>query len=266
MDGLATGAHGVAPPGLGHNRKVSLMGPKSASAESGHTGVLFYEFMRFLNQILRPNSYFEIGTQAGGTLAKFTCDALCVDPEFKVQSNVISGRKRTFFFQMPSDEFFADNDLRTYFPRGVDLAFLDGMHRFEFLLRDFLHTEKCCHARSIILLHDCLPTNGRMAQRVEPENEGWTGDVWKVLPILQKYRPDLRIFVLDCPPSGLVVCTGLKQDSRTLEEQYLNIVDEYFPMTLEEFGVDRLWNLYPTLKSAELIDTPADLSAIMTVV
>ena len=80
--------------------------------------------------------------------------------------DVIGTKQRAFFFQMTSDAFFADHDLALFFPRGVDLAFIDGMHRFEFLLRDFINTERRCHARSIVLLHDCLPRNCRMAERV----------------------------------------------------------------------------------------------------
>ncbi len=32
----------------------------------------------------------------------------------------------------------------------------------------------------------------------------WTGDVWKLIPILQRYRPDLQLTLFDAPPSGLV--------------------------------------------------------------
>ena len=48
----------------------------------------------------------------------------------------------------------------------------------------------------------------------------WAGDTWKALWILQRYRPDLRIFAFDAPPSGLVVVTGLDPPSTLLRQRY----------------------------------------------
>ena len=56
--------------------------------------------------------------------------------------------------------------MRDFFPKGPDIAFLDGMHRAEYLLRDFMNTERFSHERTLILLHDCLPVNARMADGV----------------------------------------------------------------------------------------------------
>jgi hypothetical protein len=83
----------------------------------------------------------------------------------------------------------------------VDVAFLDGMHLFEYLLRDFIHTERVCDRNSVILLDDCLPVNIEMTDgerrpdlRKDAELASWwTGDVWKVVEILRELRPDLRI-------------------------------------------------------------------------
>ena len=41
--------------------------------------------------------------------------------------------------------------------KTLDLAFIDGMHHFEFALRDFINVEKYCSADSIILIHDVYP-------------------------------------------------------------------------------------------------------------
>jgi len=95
------------------------------------------DLLRFLSQRLRPSSYLEVGTQSGDSVAVIECDAICVNPDFVISQNIIKTRRRTFLFQMMSDDFFADYDLRVLFPRGVDMTFLDGLHRVEFLLRDF---------------------------------------------------------------------------------------------------------------------------------
>ncbi|NJM91841.1 MAG: hypothetical protein HC861_03555, partial [Rhodospirillaceae bacterium] len=48
----------------------------------------------------------------------------------------------------------------------------------------------------------------------------WAGDTWKALWILQRHRPDLRIFAFDAPPSGLVVVTQLDPASTRLKQVY----------------------------------------------
>ena len=147
-----------------------------------------------------------------------------------------------FFFQMPSDTFFASENVRELLGRPVDMAFLDGLHRFEFLLRDLIGTEAGCHPRSLILLHDCVPLNPRMALRQwlpggpsETETAPfWTGDVWKLLPIVKKHRPDLRLHVLDCPPTGLVAITRVDPASRILADRYYEIIDEHAATVMDE--------------------------------
>lgn len=237
-----------------------------------HLGVDYFTFLEFLNKHLAPRSYLEIGTSTGWSLERVTCDALCIDPVFNVTGNTPGPRKRTMMFQMGSDEFFADYRVRDYFPAGFDLAFLDGMHRFEFLLRDFINAERSGHSRSLILMHDCLPMNIRMADRrqfVVPEEDPatrdcWTGDVWRILPILQKYRPDLRVRLLDCPPTGLVAISGLNPASDILGRNYHAIVDEFSAVTLEMTGLDAVWNAFPSIGSRSIMTEEA-LTAVFSV-
>lgn len=229
--------------------------------------------MAGLGQALSPRSYIEIGTNTGLSLKAFNCDALCIDPIFQIEHDIFQKRRRLFCFQMTSDEFFQQHSIRHYLSGGPDIAFLDGMHRFEYLLRDFINTERECHDRSIILLHDCLPTNERMAERVPrideaeaPETRGfWTGDVWRMLLILRKYRPDLRLLVLDCPPTGLVACTRLDPGSEILSRNYYTIVDEFAQLELERYGLDQLWNEFRPTSSLGLVDPPHNLTALLTV-
>ena len=183
--------------------------------ESDHTtatfrlsGVFYIDFLNALQTHLTPRSYLEVGTATGASLAVAGRDAIAVDPRFRLEGSATGNRRRTFLFQMTSDDFFATENAAALLGWPVDMAFLGGMHWFEYLLRDFIGAEAACHPRSLILLHDCLPSNTRMALRqFEPgdSSEGdtagwWTGDVWKLLSILREYRPDLRLHVLDCPP------------------------------------------------------------------
>jgi hypothetical protein len=244
---------------------------KEVGPELRHTGVPYLDFMRTLSTALASRTYFEIGTDIGDSLKAVRCDAVCVDPHFKVSQNVLEGRRRAHFFQTTADDFFAHYNLGAYLPGGVDLAFLDGLHHFEALLRDFINTERQCHARSVVLLHDCLPSNERMAERAFrlDENEhgstrlNWTGDVWKLLPIFRRLRPDLRIVVFDSGPTGLVACTGMDPYSSVLTNGYQKIVDEYSPLTLSDFGLSRLWMQYPLIDTRKLSAKVTDLPDLL---
>ena len=164
---------------------------------------------------------------------------------------------------MPADDFFSRYDVLRIFPNGLDVAFLDGMHHFEFLLRDFINTERCCRTDSLVLMHDCLPANLRMAERevrIHPDEDAetrwqWTGDVWRLLPALEKHRPDLRVIFLDCPPTGLVAITNLDPRSTKLQQAYESVLDEFGAVDLSSYGLKRLWSLFPTLDTRDLVAT-----------
>jgi hypothetical protein len=238
-----------------------------------HSGLQYLTFFKLLGSELRPSSYFEIGTSGGGSLAMFDCDAVCVDPQFRITDAPPLNRKRTLFYQMTSDDFFRTYSVRQAFPSGPDICFLDGLHRFEFLLRDFINTEAACRRNSIILMHDCLPTNERMAERTMRVDEtedaatrsAWTGDVWRILPVLKQYRPDLRVMLLDCNPTGVVACTSLDPISKVLTQNYDKIVDDAMNLSLSALGLDQLWRMFPTINTQRVAQKPEDLTAIFNI-
>jgi hypothetical protein len=123
----------------------------------------------------------------------------------------------------------------------------------------------------VLLLHDCIPVNERMAEHefryVETEDPstrgGWTGDVWRLIPILQKYRPDLRVMLFDCPPTGLLVCTHLDPYSRVLADNFDAIVGEFSRVSLTDFGIPNLWRVFPVIDTKALSARHADLPAVL---
>ena len=84
----------------------------------GHLGIDYLTFMSYMAKALHPSSYFEIGTNTGSSLKLFSCDAACVDPNFQINDDILMHRKKTFFFQMTSDEFFAGDRSFNFFPKG----------------------------------------------------------------------------------------------------------------------------------------------------
>ena len=229
-----------------------------------HGGVDYLSFFTFLDRELCPEGYLEIGTEEGNSLSRISCDAICIDPMFRLNKSVIGRREKMLFFQSKSDEFFRNNDPRHLLSK-IDLAFLDGLHMFEALLRDFINFERSSHPNSLAILHDCLPLNTRMTSRdhlLGPTTEDvatkgfWTGDVWKVLPILKQYRPDLNIVLVDCPPTGLVLCRGMNRESGVLADSFKSIVDQFKQVTLDAFGLETLWRCFPLLDSRRIMEDP----------
>lgn len=217
-----------------------------------HEGINYVGFFRQVTRIARPRTYLEIGTQNGQSLAAMKCDAICIDPIMKPATRALD-RDRTFCFQMASDAFFRETDVFALFPHGIDVAFLDGMHRFEYLLRDLHNTERYCHSQSLVLIHDCFPDEPELAVR-QPPGGPWTGDVWKIVPLLLEFRPDLHLRRLDCPPTGLLAVQGLSPEGPGLAGRYHEAVGAYAELSVEEYGLERLWDDVPVLESKALID------------
>lgn len=212
-------------------------------------GPHYFDALTAIHERLKPQTYFEIGTLHGETLQLARCASVAVDPTFQLTCDIEAGKPSCRLFEQTSDAFFAEQDLTQVLGAPVDLAFLDGMHRFAFLLRDFINTEKHCRPGGAIILHDCLPRDlfmtGDGGPRSEPGarkyKDYWTGDVWKLAPILRALRPDLTVTCLDAAPTGLVVCTDLDPQSRVLAHAYDRIVAEWSTVDVGTYGLDRLF-------------------------
>ena len=203
-----------------------------------HKGVDYYTFMEEISKKRDTKTYFEIGVNEGKLMSfVHAAKAVGIDPLYVLTENVAKNKQQTHLIAAPSDTFFKSPSLVSALGGHPDLCFLDGFHTFEFLLRDFYKTEALCSKRSLIIMHDCLPLDDIMTIRHVSDwhlktlgtrwQGSWTGDVWKVIPILQRYRPDLRIVCVDCPPTGLICVTNLDPSSRVLEDNYFRIVDEF---------------------------------------
>jgi hypothetical protein len=235
--------------------------PGAVTQIEDHKGDHYYDVMKRVHETIDPRSYLEIGTRTGGSLILSKCVSVAVDPKFHITSNIIGAKPACFFYQMTSDRFFKSVDIAPIVGGEIDFAFLDGMHLFEFLLRDFYNTEKLCGKHSIIALHDCLPPDVRYTSRYERDSDirkdashphWWAGDVWKVPVILRRLRPDLHIIALDAPPTGLILVTNLDPASRVLENGYRAIVDEFSQLNLESLGLDKLSEELGVISTAKL--------------
>ncbi len=185
----------------------------------------YLDFLGELHQRLRPRTYLEIGVRNGDSLAcaRPQTRSVGIDPEFAVKAplrGVVSLERTT------SDAYFAAPDATAWLGGEVELAFIDGMHLFEFALRDFINVEKRCTWASVIVFDDMFPRSVDEAAR-DRHTQAWTGDVFHMQHVLRTYRPDLTVLVADTHPTGLLLVTGLDPTSTVLEDAYDEIVARY---------------------------------------
>lgn len=215
--------------------------------------IRYLRFLRQLHDSVLFDWYMEIGCRAGKTFAPVRSRTIAVDPFFQVETNVIGTKPALHVFQQTSDAFFESGFLKAADVK-LGFGFLDGMHLFEYLLRDFMNTEKHSDPGGVIALHDCCPFNHAMTTReIDPPPSGaWAGDVWKIIPILQEMRPDLTITVLGCKPSGLVLVSNLDPESRKLSSNYDALVRQWTPVTLESYGTDKFFGSFDYVPCSDI--------------
>lgn len=201
-------------------------------AEIVMPGPSYYDHLRWIHEIRRPRSYIEIGLWSGGTfrLATPPTRAIGIDPEPRLDVTTLPDESRVFV--MTSDRFFEpDHAARVLADFPIDFAFIDGLHLFEQALKDFINVEAHCAPQAVITLHDALPPAAIAGQRESPISF-CCGDVWKIVPCLEKYRPDLRIELLPAYPSGLTVVSRLDPSSTVLRDRFDEIVAEFIDLPL----------------------------------
>lgn len=229
--------------------------------EIAHEGPTHRELVAFATKAKSARGYLEVGVCDGGTLSQIACPSIGVDPYFILSHNVAANKKIVHLYQMTSDDFFKQYDPRELLRCPIDVTFLDGLHQFEYLLRDYMNAEAISHKDGLIILDDCLPLNVEMTERThnieQRKNQEramwWTGDVWKLLPILRKYRPDLQITCIDAQPTGSVCITNLDSKSNNLRDSYTTIVREYLTKQLTEQNFDEFYASFPLISGFEVM-------------
>jgi hypothetical protein len=201
-------------------------------------GAFYLDVLSMIHSHLRPRTYLEIGVETGQSiaLARPETRAIGIDPEPKIKMPLAP---RTSIVATTSDDYFATRDVRADLEGlPVDLAFIDGMHQFEFALRDFINLEKLSSPQSTILIHDCYPLNRLTAER-ERKTLFWSGDIWRLILLLRKYRPELSVNVIAAAPTGLGVVRGLDPSSRVLHERLEEIVREFLALDYSVLEADK---------------------------
>ena len=221
----------------------------------------YRELLRHLKATMPVKNYLEIGIFRGETLlADPTPDVVVgVDPGFNIVTP-FTGGKQVHFFRMPSDEFFEKRCWSRLGVGPVDLSFVDGMHWCEFALRDVLNSERVSAPDSVIVVHDIYPSNEAEAAR-DINHGRWMGDVFKIIPILDKYRPDMRSIVInDLYPSGVAIYTNLAPAEPIAHDTYRAMVNEMESLSFKRDFQTTVASRSVSIQSQEAQDFLASLN------
>ena len=148
-------------------------------------------------------------------------------------------------FQETSDSFF-ENRLPFLSDLKCQLAFIDGMHLFEYALKDFINLAKISSEKSLFLFHDPIPWTFEMATRNYkdlPRGAAWTGDIWKLVHIFIDVGMKDNIKLLSSGPSGLLaVLNPEKKLIYKLENNYDQICSEWLDVNLSRDNIERFYD------------------------
>ena len=181
-----------------------------------------------IHDALCPELYLEIGVREGRSLELARGTAIGIDPAMRL----VEPMPRAALFHGTSDEFFAvHTEVAIDIP--VDLAFIDGLHLFEYALRDFRNIEKRASPSGLVVVDDIFPSCAVQGSR-HRRTRAWTGDVWRLVRCLAEERPDLLLLPLDCSPAGLLLIAGLDPSHDGLWTRYDAIIERHLLACLGE--------------------------------
>jgi len=170
-------------------------------------------------------SFLEIGTFNGDTFKHITIDKKeSVDPDPNCKATHI----------MTSDEYFKNSQDKW------DIIFIDGLHEHSQVFRDICNSLEHLHSNGVIVLHDCMPKNEKMAMwdNKSHQHEEWTGDTWKAYYKVYKELPYM-VYVIDTDYGCGVIDTSKSReiDINNIDMDNLKYTDYLYYKSTTQFGV-----------------------------
>jgi hypothetical protein len=189
---------------------------------------------------LKAKTYLEIGVHRGKNLFKISAPLkIAIDPNFIIgYGRLVKNFWDLFkckFFQKTSDDFFIQDAGAILKDRSIDVAFIDGLHTYEQVLKDFENCLQYLSPQGVILFHDCNPTSEETAafgyspkeimEKFPGKSSEWNGDVWKAIMHIRALYKNIEVFVLDCDYGIGVARFGKPQSSLYFTEEQIGALN-----------------------------------------
>ncbi len=206
-------------------------------AERLMPGPVYLQYLQTVHQWLHPKNYLEIGVETGSSLAYAKPGTKCIgiDPEPKISVEFTAD---THIYPLPSDDFFKQHNLQEILGEPLEFVFIDGLHVFDQVLRDFINVERNSTKRTLVFFHDTYPIC-ELTQRPNRNSIYWSGDPWKIVPCLKECRPDLEVITIKTHPSGLSLVLGCDPKNTVLSDNYTTIERKFSQMRYEDIEADK---------------------------
>lgn len=165
------------------------------------TGESRLDLINFSCGIANATSYLEIGCNTNEVFDNVNCaHKVGVDPR-------TGGTHR-----MTSDDFFAQNTEK------FDVIFIDGLHYYDQVKKDFANAYKVLNDRGVVIFHDMFPSLSRWVVVPEPDDLTtygcWMGDVWRMgFDLIAMQNISFKLVMID---NGCGFVTKGKQEPRLL--------------------------------------------------
>lgn len=159
------------------------------------------DLINFACRVTNASSYLEIGCNTNEVFDRVNCNHKTgVDP------------RRGGTHRMTSDAFFESNTEK------FDVIFIDGLHYYEQVKKDFENAYKALNDNGVIVFHDMFPTLERWVVVPEPDDlltyGCWMGDVWRMgFDLLAMPNISFKLVMID---NGCGFVTKGKQEAKIL--------------------------------------------------
>jgi hypothetical protein len=173
-------------------------GRPPASEPEHHVAKRVREVMKWT----KCKRYLEIGVMVGNSLlANPMPFRVGVDPKIYFDTRTCESPDLQLY-EMTSDEYFTHYKHEEPF----DVIYIDGLHQFEQVMRDFINSLSVAHDRTLWIVDDTVPCDVFSALRVQAEtvrlreketgyhSTAWHGDVFKFVFLLQAFFPMFDYF------------------------------------------------------------------------
>lgn len=191
-------------------------------------------------------NYLEIGVFNGHIFFRIKSDfKIAVDPEFRFDALRKAGKillnptnLYNRYYRKPSDDFFREDAPALFSKNPINISLIDGMHEYDYALRDIENTVKYLSPNGVIIVHDCNPLTAEsacsFAEWKERDFRGtWNGDVWKAILHIRSLRKDLNAFVLDTDHGlGVIV----KKPANRAPDLQTGPIPDFSPQEIKELS------------------------------
>lgn len=168
----------------------------------------------------KVNTYLEIGVEYSKILPNLKVKRkIGVDPIPQISPD------DCLLIKKLSDDFFLQDAPELFKDEPIGLAFIDGLHWCEFVLRDFMNCEKYAKKDSVIILHDCIPSSEETQTREIKYRNEWHGDCWRALYYILENRSDLDVTVWR--EHGAAVIRNLNPDYKWFDINFDDVKNKY---------------------------------------